>query len=40
MPMGGTIEVKIVGTMSDVRSKYGYRIELILPYAGVLRMYE
>lgn len=40
VPMGGTIEVKIVGTMSDVRSKHGYRIELILPYAGVLRMYE
>ncbi len=40
VPMGGTIEVKIVGTMSDVRSKHGYRIELILPYAGALRMYE
>lgn len=40
VPMGGTIEVKIIGTMADVRGKDGYPIDLLLPYDGVLRMYE
>lgn len=39
-PMGGTIEVKIVGTMSDIRGKNGLRIDVLLPYDGVLRMYD
>ncbi len=40
VPMSGTIEVKIVGTMVDIRGKNGYPIQLLLPYDGVLRMYE
>ncbi len=40
VPMGGTIDVKIVGTMAGVRGKNGFRIDVLLPYDGVLRMYE
>lgn len=39
-PMGGTVEVKIVGSMTGVTGRNGYRIDLLLPYDGVLRMYE
>ena len=40
VPMGGTIEVKIVGSMADIRGKDGYPIQILMPYDGVLRMYE
>lgn len=39
-PMGGTVEVKIVGSMTGVCTATGFRMDVLHPYNAVLGMYQ